>query len=110
METLSALLALCAGNPPITDGFPSPRPVTRNLDVLFDLRLNKRLSKQSRRRKGHRAHYDVIVMPDDATLTAATNFTNISVYDENIFVFIYIYIYIYKFTGRCSHQVRIRGP
>ena len=47
METLSALLALCAGNSPITGEFPSQRPVTRNLDVFFDLRLNKRLSKQS---------------------------------------------------------------
>ena len=28
--------------------FPSQRPVTRGVDVFFDLRLNKRLSKQSR--------------------------------------------------------------
>ena len=27
--------------------FPTQRPVTRNFDVFFDLRLNKRLSKQS---------------------------------------------------------------
>ena len=27
--------------------FPSQRPVTRSFDVFFDLRLNKRLSKQS---------------------------------------------------------------
>ena len=27
--------------------FPSQRPVTRSFDVSFDLRLNKRLSKQS---------------------------------------------------------------
>ena len=33
--------------------------VTRRFDIFFDRRLNKRLSKQSRR---HRAHYDVIVM------------------------------------------------
>ena len=33
-----------------TDGFPSQRPVTRSIDVFFDLRLKKRLSKQSRRR------------------------------------------------------------
>ena len=38
------------GNPPITCGFPSQRSVTRSFDVFFDLRLNKRLSKQSRRR------------------------------------------------------------
>ena len=31
-------------------GFPSQRPVTQSFDVFFDLRLNKRLSKLSRRR------------------------------------------------------------
>ena len=50
METFSALLALCEGNPPATFGFPSQRPVTRSFGVLFDPRLNKRLSKQPRRR------------------------------------------------------------
>ena len=50
METFSTLLALCEGNPPVTDGFSSQRPVTRSFDVSFDLRLNKRLSKQTRRR------------------------------------------------------------
>ena len=47
METFSALLALCAGNSPINGEFPAQRPVTRSFDVLFDLRLNKRLSKQT---------------------------------------------------------------
>ena len=47
METFSALLALCAGNSLVTGDFPSQRPVTRSFDVFFDLRLNKRLSKQS---------------------------------------------------------------
>ena len=47
METLSTLLALCAGNSPVTGEFPAQRPVTRSFDVFFDLRLNKRLSKQS---------------------------------------------------------------
>ena len=47
METFSALLALCAGNSPVTGEFPSQRPVTQSFDVFFDLRLNKRLSKQS---------------------------------------------------------------
>ena len=64
METFSALLALCAGNSPVTGEFPSQRPVTRSFDVFFDLRLNKQLSKQSRRRflRRNRAHYDVTVM------------------------------------------------
>ena len=47
METFSALLALCEGNSPVTGEFPTQRPVTRSFDVFFDLRLNKRLSKQS---------------------------------------------------------------
>ena len=46
METFSTLLAICAGNSPVTGEFPAQRPVTRSLDVFFDLRLNKRLSKQ----------------------------------------------------------------
>ena len=46
METFSALLAFCAGNSPVSGEFPSQRPVTRSFDVFFDLRLNKRLSKQ----------------------------------------------------------------
>ena len=47
METFSALLAICAGNSPVPGEFPTQRPVTRSFDVFFDLRLNKRLSKQS---------------------------------------------------------------
>ena len=47
METFSALLVICAGNSPVPGELPAQRPVTRSLDVLFDLRLNKRLSKQS---------------------------------------------------------------
>ena len=45
VESFSALLALCAGNSPVTGEFPSQRPWTRSFDVLFDLCLNKRLSK-----------------------------------------------------------------
>ena len=39
MKTFSALLALCAGNSPVTGEFPSQRPVTRSFDVSFDMRL-----------------------------------------------------------------------
>ena len=64
METFSTLLAICVGNSPVTGEIPGQRPVTRSFDVFFDLRLNKRLSKQSwagdlRR---HRTHYRVSVM------------------------------------------------
>ena len=44
METFSALLVLCVGNSSVTGDFQ--RPVTRSFGVLFDLHLNKRLSKQ----------------------------------------------------------------
>ena len=47
METFSALLDICAGNSPVPGEFSAQRPVTRSFDVYFDLRLNKRLSKQS---------------------------------------------------------------
>ena len=46
MDTFSASLAICAGNSPVSGEFPAQRPVTRSFDVFFDLRLNKRLSKQ----------------------------------------------------------------
>ena len=49
MDTFSALLVLCVGNPSVNVGFPSQRPETRRFDVFFELRLNKRLGKQSRR-------------------------------------------------------------
>ena len=58
MELFSALLALCAGNSPVTGEFlrgihrwpvnsPHKVPVTRSFDVFLHLRLNKGLSKQS---------------------------------------------------------------
>ena len=51
MGTFSALLPVCERNPPVTNEFPSQRPVTRSFDVYFDLCLNTRLSKHSRRRR-----------------------------------------------------------
>ena len=47
IETFSALLAIFAGNSPVTGEFPAQRLVTRSFDVFFDLHLNKRLSKLS---------------------------------------------------------------
>ena len=61
METFCALLALCAGNSPVTGEFPSQRPLKRSLDVFIDPRPNKRLSKQPETGdlRHHRTHYDV---------------------------------------------------
>ena len=47
METLSALLAICAGNSPVNGELSTQGPVTRSFDVVFDLHLNGRLSKQT---------------------------------------------------------------
>ena len=41
---------LLCGDSPVTGEFPPQRPVTRCFDGFFDLRLNKRLGKQSIRR------------------------------------------------------------
>ena len=64
METFFALLAICAVNSPVHGEFPTQRPVMRSFDVFFDLRPNKRLSRQwwgwfLRR---NRTHYDVTIM------------------------------------------------
>ena len=49
METFSSLLAFCEGNPPVNCGFPHKGQWRGDFDVSFDLRLEKRLSKQSKR-------------------------------------------------------------
>ena len=65
MEIFSALLAICAGNSPVTGEFPSQRPVTRSFDVFFDLRPNKRVSNgEAGDLRRHCAHYDVTVMSE----------------------------------------------
>ena len=46
LHTLTILLFLCEGNPPVTHGFPSQTPVIWIIDIFFVARLNK-LNKQS---------------------------------------------------------------
>ena len=63
METFSVLLALCAGNSPITGEFPAQRPVTRSFDVSFDRAwincwVNNPETSDLRR---YRVHYDVTI-------------------------------------------------
>ena len=64
METFFAILAMCAGNSPVTGEFPAQRQVTRSFNVFFDLRLNKRSvnNREAGDSRRQRAHYDVIVM------------------------------------------------
>ena len=64
IQTFSALLALCAGNSPVTGEFPSQRPVTRSFKVFLlcpwiNGWVNNRKAGDLRRR---RAHYDITVM------------------------------------------------
>ena len=47
METVSASLALCVGNPLVTSGFPSQRASNTGFDVFFHVSLKKWLNKQS---------------------------------------------------------------
>ena len=64
METFSALLALCAGNSPVTGEFPLQRPMTRGFYVFFDLRPNNDWvnNREAGDWSHHRARYDVILM------------------------------------------------
>ena len=64
METFSALLALCAGNSPVTGEFPSQRPVTRSFDAsLICAWINAWVNhREAGDLKPHCAHYDVTVM------------------------------------------------
>ena len=64
METVSALLAICEGNSPVTGEIPALMPVTRSFDGFFDLRLvNGWVNNgEAGDLRHHRAHYVVIVM------------------------------------------------
>ena len=64
METISALLALCEWNSPVTGEFPSQRPVARSFDVIFDLCLQKGWvnNRDTGGLRRHRVHYDVTVV------------------------------------------------
>ena len=45
MEIFSALLVLCEGNPPVTGGLPSQRPVRRSFDVFFEQTAEQTIEK-----------------------------------------------------------------
>ena len=62
METFSALLAICAGNSPVTNEFPTQRPVTRSIDVFYAWINGWVNNGEAGDLRCHRAHYDVTVM------------------------------------------------
>ena len=60
---ISALLALRVGNSPVTDEFPSQRPVARSFDIFFSAWTNGWVINGDVGDLGrHRVHYDVTVM------------------------------------------------
>ena len=67
METLSALLAICAGNSPVPGEFPAQRPVTRSFDVsLICVWINGWVNNRDAGEfRCYRAHYDVSVMQSE---------------------------------------------
>ena len=64
METFSTLLAICAGNSPVTGEFPAQRPMMRGFDVFFDMCLNNGwvTNREAGDLGRHRAHYDVMAL------------------------------------------------
>ena len=62
MEKISALLALCVGNSPVTGEFPAQRPVMQSFDVFFELHLNRVNNHDAGDLRCNRAHCDVTEM------------------------------------------------
>ena len=91
METISALLALCAGNSPATGEFPAQRPMTRSFDVSSYLSLNKRLSKES--------WGWCFETPWCLLWRYCNDIRHVLPLTSCIYVHIYIYIYIYIYTN-----------
>ena len=107
METFSALLAICAGNSPVTGEFPVQRPVKQSFDVFFICAwmndwLNNREAGDLRR---YRVHCDVTVMFiwNSVTLDRITSITytyslcNALMTSKYCFRVCYVDIFIYVF-------------
>ena len=75
MKIFSALLAICAGNSPVTGEFPAQRPVARGFDVFFDLCLNNGWinNHEDGDLRRSRVHYDVIVLLSNTVLQVEPN-------------------------------------
>ena len=71
MEPFSLLLAICAGNSPVTNEFSFKRPVTRSFDVsLMCARINGWVNNcEAGDLRRHHIHYVVTVMSNLKTLS-----------------------------------------
>ena len=68
MKVFSVLLALCAGNSPVTGEFPAQGPVAQSFDVFFWSApwINDWVNNhEAGDLRCHIAHYDVTVMVND---------------------------------------------
>ena len=107
IETFSALLAICAGNSPVPGEFPTQRPVTRSFDVFFELRLNKRLSKQSRGWWFEMLSCLLcrnvlkipVILPPGVKISVQSCSEN-----RRLLLELYIYIYIYYWNRKSLHM------
>ena len=70
METFSALLAICAGNSPVTGEFPSQRPVTRMFSLICAWINDWVNNHETGDLRHHGAHYDIIVMRISSTVNS----------------------------------------
>ena len=124
METLSTLLAICAGNSLVTSEFPAKRPVTWNFNGFYDLHwingwVNNREAGDLRH---HCAHYDVTVMMCHlvvivATILVSCHFSDCSSFEDKVPIEeIYIWALDFKWVSvirlkdcslSCGHQVRM---
>ena len=62
MGTFSVLLAICAGNSPVTGEFPAQRPVTRMFSLICAWINGLENNGEAGDLRHHRVHYDVTVM------------------------------------------------
>ena len=96
MEAFSPLLAICAGNSPVTGEFPTQRPVTRSFVAFFDLRINGWVNnRKAGDLRRHRTYYDSIVMRARYVVHA--------VYSKSVFVAIVLHV-ISCYIGPCNND------
>ena len=73
METFSPLLAICAGNSPVSPEFTAQRPVMQGFDVFFDrIWINGWVNNhKAGDMRCYRGHYDITVMYINHILTTS---------------------------------------
>ena len=79
IETISALLALCAGNLPVISEFPSQRPVTWSFDFFICPWTNAWVNNQDiGDLRCHHSHYDISVMNSTSPWNFVLSLFNVS--------------------------------